>query len=368
MYHVAPALIAFLALSAGAYGLKMARRARQLQAQLEMLVRRESGVLEAVQVLVAASRESTQAVLAALDRTLRLLDPSLDAVVIFAAAGEELACIYAAGARTQHFNGMRLRRDHPALLPAQAAQRGHRVELDARTRPLIPTDRAALAVPMQSREGVSAIVYAATTCARIGNPDLLVRAVAQAASPYTLALEREADRASATYDGLTGLLTPRAFRERLAAELSAARLSSSTALSLWFIDTDHFKAVNDTHGHAAGDVVLRRMASLLREHTIDGVDMPARNGGDEFCAVVRNVHKVSAIERAQRFCEAVRACDFGIEGIALTASIGVAAYPYDASDAGELLEAADSAMYHSKRAGRDRVSFVIDRASFAVYE
>jgi diguanylate cyclase (GGDEF)-like protein len=108
------------------------------------------------------------------------------------------------------------------------------------------------------------------------------------------------------------------------------------------------------------------MARLLEEHTRRGIDLPARNGGDEFCAIVRNDHKIAAIERAHRFCAAVRDADFGIP-IRITASIGVSAYPYDATDARELLELADAAMYHSKRAGRDRVSFAVARGSFTVY-
>jgi diguanylate cyclase (GGDEF)-like protein len=195
---------------------------------------------------------------------------------------------------------------------------------------------------------------------------LLVRAVAQAASPYALAAEREVDRRSATYDGLTGLYTPRAFRSKMQDELAIARLSPHASLALWFIDTDHFKRVNDSFGHAAGDIVLQRMAGLLREHMRPGLDLPARNGGDEFCAIVRDVHKVAAIERAQRFCRAVRDCDFGVD-VRITASIGVAAFPYDAQGASELLEVADAAMYHSKRCGRDRVSFSVDRNSFTVF-
>lgn len=339
---------------------------RRLQRQLQVAVQREGDVLEAVRVLVAASRESTGAVLTALDRTLRVLEPALDAVLIFTPEGEDLACIYADGARAEHFSGLRVRRDRTDSLLAQAALCGHRVELRGDTRPVIPTDRAAMAVPMIARDGLAAVVYAGTAAQRIGNADLVVRAVAQAASPYALALEREADRANATYDGLTGLYTPRAFRDLLARELSAARLTRDTALALWFIDTDRFKCVNDTYGHAAGDAVLQRMAALLREHLIEGVDLAARNGGDEFCAVLRNVHKLAAIDRAQRFCAAVRTCRFGVD-VAITASIGVAAYPYDAAEAGELLEAADAAMYHSKREGRDRVSFAIERGSFAVY-
>jgi diguanylate cyclase (GGDEF)-like protein len=358
--------LAVLCLLSGAYAARMKRRAQAASALLEAAARRESGVLEAVRVLTAASRESTQAVLTALDRTLRVLDPSIDAVLVFAPQGEELACVYAAGSRTEHFSGIRVRREHALCLPARAALCGHRVALAGDARPVIPTDRAALAVPMIAGDGLAAVVYAATTENRVGEAELIVRAVAQAASPYALAAEREADRRSATYDGLTGLYTPRAFRAQLQEDLTIARLNRHASLALWFVDTDRFKRVNDTLGHAAGDIVLQRMADLLRDFTLPDVDLPARNGGDEFCAIIRNVHKVSGIERAQRFCDAVRACDFGIE-IPITASIGVAAYPYDAAGANELLEAADAAMYHSKRSGRDRVSFAVDGSSFAVF-
>ncbi len=366
VYHLYLPFLAFLCLISVLYAARMKASARDSRASLETVVRRESDLLEAVRVLTAASRESTAAVLTALDRTLRVLDPSLDALLIFLPEGEELACTFAAGPRTEHFRGARVRRDHPSSLPARAALCGHRIELTGQTRPVIPTDRAALSIPMIGSEGLTAVVYASSAQAHIGNADLLVRAVAQATSPYQLAAEREADRMKATYDSLTGLYTPRAFREKLQHELAIARLQPPVPRSLWFIDTDHFKHVNDTFGHAAGDLVLQRMAALLREHMVPGIDLPARNGGDEFCAILRNVHKVASIERAQRFCEAVRACDFG-EGVTISASIGVATHPYDAGGASELLEVADAAMYHSKRAGRDRVSFSIDGTSFAVY-
>jgi diguanylate cyclase (GGDEF)-like protein len=366
VYEAGSIVLALLALFAGAFALRARTRAKLLERTVETVQRRESSVLEAVRVLNAASRESTRAVLLALDGTLRVLDPTLDAVLVFAPDGEELSCVYAGGARSEHFEGMRVRRDHVRALPAQAALCGHRIELAGEASPLIPTDRAALAVPMLGSDGLVAVVYAASSQERIANSDALVSAVAQAASPYALAVEREADRAQATFDGLTGLYTPRAFRQKLQEEVAAARRSAYASLALWFIDTDHFKRVNDTLGHAAGDAVLQRMARLLEEHTVRGVDLPARNGGDEFCAIVRNVHKVSAIDRAQRFCAAVRACDFGVD-VAITASIGVSAYPYDAQDASELLEVADAAMYHSKHAGRDRVSFAVERARFAVY-
>ena len=368
MYGAGITFLAVLCLFAGAYALRAYVRVRGLEQRIGTIQRRESDVLEAVRVLTAASRESTQAVLTALDRTLRVFDPSLDAMLIFAADGDDLRCVYAAGARAEHFEGVRLRRDRAEALPARAALCGHRVPLAGDTRPVIPTDRAALAVPMIAPDGfVSAVVYAASTNERIGNPELLVRAVAQAAAPFALAAEREVDRAQATFDGLTGLYTPRAFRDKLREMITAAQAGRHASLALWFIDTDRFKRVNDTLGHAAGDMVLQHMARLLSDHTLPSVDIAGRNGGDEFCAVVSNAHKVSAIERAKRFCDAVRAFDFGVK-TPITASIGVAAYPYDAADASELLEVADAAMYHSKRCGRDRVSFAVERTSFAVYE
>lgn len=275
-------------------------------------------------------------------------------------------CAFAAGARTEHYRGLRVRRDEAASLPARAALAGHRVELTPPQPPVVPTDRAAIAVPMIGSDALGAVVYAASLQDRIANPDGVARTVAQAAAPYALASEREADRRSAIFDALTGLYGPRAFRLQLQEDVATARVRAGAALALWFVDTDRFKQINDTFGHATGDDVLQRMAALLREHTRPGIDIAARNGGDEFCAILRDVQKSVAVERAQRFCDAVRACDFGT-GIPMSASIGVAAYPYDAGDASELLEAADAAMYHSKRSGRDRVSFRAGRGAFAVF-
>ncbi len=316
--------------------------------------------------MTAASRDSSGAVLAALERTLRTVEPALDAVLIFVPAGENLHCIYAGGPRTEHFTQLRLSRDGSPTIPARAAQCLHRVVMSAQAEAVIPTDRAALAVPMVEGGACSAVVYAASALAPIRDPDGIVRAVAQACAPFALAAEREHDRAQATFDALTGLYTPRAFRDRLYEDLRVAHLRGRDSIALWFVDTDRFKAVNDTLGHACGDRVLQQMAGLLRAHTIEGNDVAARNGGDEFCAILHDTQKASAIERAHRLCCAVRGFDFGIK-VPITASIGVAAFPYDAREAGELLELADAAMYHSKRSGRDQVSFITGSGGFAVY-
>ena len=325
-----------------------------------------TAILSAVHAFVNASRASSAAVVESLARALRETDSAIDVVLVFAPEGNDLACTYANGVRAQYYEGARLRRDDSHVLAARAAAAGHRVRggVDGA---LLPTDRCALAVPICIDGDVRAVVYVSSPYPNaLHHDDAIVRVVEHASAPFAMALEREADRADATYDGLTGLLTPRAFRAKLHDEMNRARFGRAPALTLWFIDTDRFKTVNDTYGHAAGDVVLQRMADLLRSHLVSGVESAARNGGDEFCALLDGVQKTVAIERAQLFCDAVRAHDFGVP-LRVTASVGVATFPHDAQTSSELLEAADAAMYHSKRNGRDRVAFGVDRAQFAIY-
>ncbi|MBV9271150.1 MAG: GGDEF domain-containing protein [Candidatus Eremiobacteraeota bacterium] len=340
--------------------------AKRSNGLLKALRRRESDVLEAARIVTAASRESSVAVLRALHAALVSLQPAIDAVWFYRREAEELVCIYAGGARTEHYYGTRLRIDGDKTLLARAALERRTIELEAGTPPINPTDRQAVAIPMEDAQQLQGVLYAsAPTVHAAIDREALVRCVAHATAPYALALDREADRMNATYDALTGLYSPRAFRETLKEHISLARLTDRATVSLWFIDTDHFKQVNDTLGHRTGDAVLQQMAALLREHTVAGVDVAARNGGDEFCAIVQGTQKTVAIERAGAFCDAVRAYDFGV-GLSISASIGVASYPYDGNTAESLLEAADAAMYHSKRSGRDCVSFAIE-GDFAVY-
>lgn len=315
--------------------------------------------------LIDASRTSSAEVLRRLIEAIRRREPGLDTVMVFEPQGEELACIHTYGLRAQYFERLRLRRDDGVMLPSRAALADHRAAGAAGT--IVPTDKRGIAVPMRDRVGLRAVIYVSSSIAEeLEGEEAVIRTIEHAATAYGLALDWEADRSDATYDGLTGLLTPRAFRERLRDEVARLRLRHIPMLTLWFIDTDHFKSVNDTYGHAAGDAVLQHMARLLRLHTVAEVDAAARNGGDEFCAIIHDGQKTCAIERAQEFCDAVRTTDFGIP-MHVTASIGVASFPFDAADANELLEVADAAMYHSKRTGRNRVSFAVDGAQFSIY-
>jgi len=348
-----------------AVALRIHAQLREQRASLHVVAEREEFVLDAVRSLLDASRRSSDAVIEALAQSIRRRDPAIDAVLAFTPSGEDLECVFVDGSRAEHYTGVRLRRDTGEYLPSRAAIAGHRaVGCDGA---LIPTDRCALAVPMADAAGLRAVIYASSCAVEdLDGEETIVRTIEHAASPYAIALERELARADATYDGLTGLLTPRAFRNRLRDEIGRARFGAAPVLTLWFIDTDHFKGVNDTFGHAAGDAVLQGMAELLRVHCVPELDVAGRNGGDEFCALVHDAQKTVAIERAQVFCDAVRRHDFGI-AMHVTASVGVASFPHDARDPSELLEVADAAMYHSKRTGRDRVAFAVNGATFAVY-
>jgi diguanylate cyclase (GGDEF)-like protein len=207
------------------------------------------------------------------------------------------------------------------------------------------------------------------------NVERLVTVVDHASPAYLIAREREDDRRRAEYDGLTGLLTPRAFRQRLSLLVERARFAPLARLALVFVDTDRFKEWNDAYGHACGDALLREIAGVLRSVATGERDLVARNGGDEFCIVFTETDKATAIERADLLRRRIAAIDCsnlrpdGADAeVHITASLGVAALATDASGASELLECADAAMYHTKQTGRDGVSYVLPAGGFSRLE
>jgi diguanylate cyclase (GGDEF)-like protein len=124
------------------------------------------------------------------------------------------------------------------------------------------------------------------------------------------------------------------------------------------MDLDHFKRVNDTVGHLAGDAVLRAIADALKRE-LRGYDAVARFGGEEFVVFLDDVGIQEAYQVAERTLSRIRGLTVNGPGagekISLTASIGMAAYPQHGQTLTELMEQADSALYVAKRAGRDRV-------------
>jgi diguanylate cyclase (GGDEF)-like protein len=166
-------------------------------------------------------------------------------------------------------------------------------------------------------------------------------------------LHQEAQRLSVT-DGLTGLGNYRSFQQTLAREVDrAARFHRP--LSLLMLDLDHFKQVNDAHGHQVGDAVLVQVADRIREEVRE-VDVVARYGGEEFVVVLPETGLDGAQHLADRICESIRARPLrtGAGDLAVTVSIGVAVYPDHGDTPASLVRAADLALYVAKGDGRDR--------------
>jgi len=167
-----------------------------------------------------------------------------------------------------------------------------------------------------------------------------------------LRIANEQLKALATTDGLTGLKNHRTFKERLAEEFERAT-RYHLPLSLMLLDVDHFKAFNDTHGHPAGDEVLKRVAKHLTE-TTRSTDFVARYGGEEFVVLLPFTHQVAAMALAERTRAAIQNAKWDLR--AVTASFGVATLNADTNSGSMLVEFADNALYHSKETGRNRVT------------
>ena len=173
-----------------------------------------------------------------------------------------------------------------------------------------------------------------------------------------LRVANEQLQALATTDGLTGLKNHRTFKERLAEEFERAT-RYHLPLSLMLLDVDHFKSFNDTHGHPAGDEVLRRVAKHLTEST-RSTDFVARYGGEEFAVLLPFTHQAAALALAERTRTSIAGAKWDLR--AVTASFGVATIN-DATLTWDLLvKQADTALYRSKAAGRNRVTHANDLA------
>lgn len=164
-------------------------------------------------------------------------------------------------------------------------------------------------------------------------------------------------------DPLTSLLNVRCLRELLAAAFSSAQ-RYERPLSLMMIDLDHFKKVNDTHGHPVGDAYLCDFARLLKEN-VRRCDTPARVGGEEFAVLLPDTDAKMVHRLAQRLVKIIRQGHFGPNESTVTASIGVATFDGqpEINSSDELLRASDIALYRAKQAGRDQVACVARRSA-----
>ncbi|MEX2010603.1 MAG: GGDEF domain-containing protein, partial [Chloroflexota bacterium] len=213
-----------------------------------------------------------------------------------------------------------------------------------------------LAAPLRSEHGViGAIVLSRRS------PDswpastqrILAGAAVEASAALARAQSHRAADARASTDALTGLPNRRYFDEFCA--LLGRRRRADDAVGVLMIDIDRFKALNDRHGHATGDEVLRAVGGAIA-HAVRDDDVPARYGGEEFAVILRNPTPLKAIEVGERVRDAVKRLDlrpFGVSGVSV--SVGVAVAETADEPIADLLDRADRALYRAKRTGRDRV-------------
>jgi two-component system, cell cycle response regulator len=226
---------------------------------------------------------------------------------------------------------------------------------DPRLASLLPQARNLVIVPLFA-EGHPIGVVVLERGGRIGHIHRwAVSMVQQFAAHGALALHNawlleEVQRMAET-DPLTNLANRRVFERALEREIARASRTGQP-VSLLMLDADHFKQYNDRFGHRAGDELLQSLANALVEHS-RAFDTVARYGGEEFAVILPEC----PVEEAHRVAERLRLVSSAIEGRApITLSGGVATYPMHARDGATLIEAADGALYESKRSGRDRLS------------
>ncbi len=234
--------------------------------------------------------------------------------------------------------------------PAEAAERIARRVRDVYglTQPL--------AEPLMTADGaVGAVVLSRRSASRW--PDSARRVLRGAAQEASAALARayshRAAETRAATDALTGLPNRHYFDEYVG--LLAQRRRAGDAVGILMVDIDKFKVLNDRHGHATGDEVLRAVATAI-VGAVREDDVPARFGGEEFVVLLRNPDPGVAVEVGERIRMAVRGLDlsrFGVGRVSVSVGVAVAGEPNEPVD--ELIEMADRALYRAKRAGRDRV-------------
>ena len=227
-------------------------------------------------------------------------------------------------------------------------------ELDPALEPLLPGATNVAVLPLRiDDEAHGALLVAFGGGRRRQVPETTIVALEQAARLIASTIERARLHASleqlAARDALTGLVNRRVFEETLVREIARSKRTREP-LSLVVVDVDHFKRVNDEHGHHVGDEVLRHVGEALGG-SVRASDLVARFGGEEFVALLPGCGPADAYNVAENLRAAVAA-----DGppVPVTASAGVASYPTQATDGTSLFEAADAALYQAKREGRDR--------------
>jgi len=291
------------------------------------------------------------------------------AVTEYQAEGRRHSVRRASGERALDFQGLRFR-DNTSLTAMVVKNRHYlpyRGDFDPKQQVLFTKKaklkgmESLLVLPLVVREEpIGTLIVAAKAPGAFGAP---VRATLQALSNHLAVamanarLVRQLEEL-ATTDGLTGCLNKRAFLDQMEQKLLAAQ-RFGRKLSVIVTDLDHFKAVNDTYGHAAGDRVLQELGQVLRRVKRE-TDLVARFGGEEFCVLCEETDSRGAQLLAERVREELAGAELQTElgPLRVTASLGVATFPDHASTAPDLFAQGDKALYEAKHRGRNRVCTV----------
>jgi diguanylate cyclase (GGDEF)-like protein len=216
-----------------------------------------------------------------------------------------------------------------------------------------------LVLPLQKVKGeaTGALTVAVKAAEVFTKPrqEILELIAAQVAVKIDLGQAHEEINRLATIDGLTGLINHRTFQHGFDVMLLREERRAG-ALSLLLCDIDHFKKINDSHGHPFGDKVLKEVAAILRK-AARGVDLAARYGGEEFVLVLEGSGEQGGLQMAERIRQEIEKMVLHSESgpVRVTLSLGLAVYPAHGTDKERLISRADQALYRAKKQGRNRV-------------
>ncbi len=221
--------------------------------------------------------------------------------------------------------------------------------------------RDCLAEPLEVEgRNIGVLIVANKRAPYVEEDTAICRAVAgQMVTAVNKSVQLVVTRREATTDAMTGLYNYRFLVGYLDQQVNVAERASAS-LSVLMLDLDHFKSVNDSFGHPTGDKVLRAVAAMVLD-TIRKSDLAARYGGEEFVVVMANTGREEAHLVAEKIRQAVATMEVPCEDgnvVQITVSIGGVSFPEGTRGARNLLDLADRALYHAKRAGRDRVEFL----------
>ena len=218
--------------------------------------------------------------------------------------------------------------------------------------------RSLMIVPLSPEDGLAngALTVAARQAGAFSRTcrEMLELVATQIAIKIDLANSHEQINRLATVDTLTGIANRRAYQRGFETMLDRAKRRAGS-LYLILCDIDHFKKINDSFGHPVGDEVLRQVSKLF-ERVIRTVDLAARTGGEEFAILLEDADEEGAWKVAERLRKLVESLELIFLGkrATVTISLGISAFPRDASSIERLVSCADRALYHAKDCGRNR--------------